>query len=212
MARSMLSLGIELSRAFWMAFARVAFDSGSGPPSLAATMIARASLENSCPRLASAAPFLRLMVAHLLCPDTEPLLGLPCRPAGVCPCAVDQPFVKPPIRRQLRMKAQAHQRSGADDDRVAVMGRMDTHILPDPHDHRRPDEYRLERPVAKPVNNQLGLKRRHLPAVAVAAHADVQATDERRITTDDVVGQSDQPSTRSQDRQICAARGAQGVD
>src|SRR5438034_1714631 len=70
----MLSFGIELSRAFWMAVARVAFPSGSGPPSRAATMIARASLENSLPRLASAAPFLCLIDDHLLCPDTRGLL------------------------------------------------------------------------------------------------------------------------------------------
>ncbi len=43
----MLSLGIDASRAFWMALARVALDSGSPPPSLAATMIARESFENS---------------------------------------------------------------------------------------------------------------------------------------------------------------------
>src|SRR5215204_4098378 len=68
-ARSMLSFGIELSRAFWIAVARVALASGSGPPSLAATMIARESLEKSLPRFASAAPFLCLMLDHLLCPD-----------------------------------------------------------------------------------------------------------------------------------------------
>ena len=62
----MLSLGMELSRAFWTAAASAALDSMSGPPSLAATMIARESLEKSWPRLASAAPFLRLMVDHLL--------------------------------------------------------------------------------------------------------------------------------------------------
>jgi hypothetical protein len=43
----MLSLGIELSRAFWIAAASVAFAAGSGPPSRAAMMIARASLEKS---------------------------------------------------------------------------------------------------------------------------------------------------------------------
>ena len=66
MARSMLSLGIEKARAFSIAPASVAFEFASPPPSRAATMIARVSLEKSCPRLASAAPFFRLMVAHLL--------------------------------------------------------------------------------------------------------------------------------------------------
>src|SRR6187397_3455228 len=73
-ARSMLSFGIELSRAFWIAVARVALASGSDPPSRAATMIARESLEKSLPRFASAAPFLCLMLDHLLCPDIGFLL------------------------------------------------------------------------------------------------------------------------------------------
>ena len=69
----MLSFGIELSRAFWMARReRRRSTRGRRPPSFAATMIARESFEKSWPRLASAAPFLRLMVAHLLCPDTIP--------------------------------------------------------------------------------------------------------------------------------------------
>src|SRR5215203_3835290 len=45
------------------------FAPGSGPPSRAATMIARVSLEKSWPRFASVAPFFRLIDAHLLCPD-----------------------------------------------------------------------------------------------------------------------------------------------
>ncbi len=40
-------------------------ESGSGPPSLAATMMARESFEKSLPRLASAAPFLCLIDDHL---------------------------------------------------------------------------------------------------------------------------------------------------
>ena len=43
---------------------------GRGPPSRAATMIARVSFEKSLPRFASAAPFLCLIDDHLLCPDT----------------------------------------------------------------------------------------------------------------------------------------------
>ena len=42
----MLSFGIEASLAFWIAVASEAFASGSPPPSLAATVIARASLVN----------------------------------------------------------------------------------------------------------------------------------------------------------------------
>ena len=57
----MLSFGIEASRAFWIAVARVGLPSGSPPPSRAATVIARASLLKSLPRFASAAPFLCLI-------------------------------------------------------------------------------------------------------------------------------------------------------
>ena len=65
MARSMLSLGIEASLAFWIASAREGLPSGSPPPSRAATVIARVSLVKSAPRLASAAPFLCLIEDHL---------------------------------------------------------------------------------------------------------------------------------------------------
>src|ERR671931_1139749 len=65
----MVSLGMEYDRAFSIAFCSARFPAGSGPPSRAATMIARASLEKSWPRFASAAPFLCLIDDHLLCPD-----------------------------------------------------------------------------------------------------------------------------------------------
>ena len=42
-----------------------------GPPSLAATMMARESFEKSWPRFLSVAPFLCLMEAHLEWPDIE---------------------------------------------------------------------------------------------------------------------------------------------
>src|SRR5690348_17043408 len=107
MARSMFSLGMELSRAFWMAVASVAFDSGSGPPSFAATRIARDSLEKSWPRLASAAPFFRLIVAHLLCPDTVPPRR---QPTAVAPLAGprDEPLVEPALPRQLGVERRHH--------------------------------------------------------------------------------------------------------
>src|SRR5436309_11291089 len=65
----MLSFGIEYERAFSIAFWSARFAAGSGPPSRAATMIARASFEKSFPRFASAAPFLCLIELHLPCPD-----------------------------------------------------------------------------------------------------------------------------------------------
>jgi hypothetical protein len=57
----MLSFGIEASRAFSIAFWSAMFPPGSGPPSRAATMIARVSFEKSWPRFASVAPFFRLI-------------------------------------------------------------------------------------------------------------------------------------------------------
>src|SRR5215212_9530554 len=68
----MLSFGMEYERAFSIAFCSARWPAGSGPPSFAATMIARESFEKSFPRFASAAPFLCLIDDHLLCPDTGP--------------------------------------------------------------------------------------------------------------------------------------------
>ena len=62
-ARSMLSLGIEAVFAFWTASASARLPSTSPPPSLAATVIARASLVNSFPRRASTIAFLCLIPA-----------------------------------------------------------------------------------------------------------------------------------------------------
>src|SRR2546423_6174128 len=69
MARWILSAGMFSARALCTARRRRKLASGSPPPSLADTVISRVSLVKSWPRLASAAPFFRLIVAHLLCPD-----------------------------------------------------------------------------------------------------------------------------------------------
>jgi hypothetical protein len=61
----MFSFGIEYVRAFSTAFWRARFPAGSGPPSRAATVIARDSFEKSWPRFASVAFFLCLICAHL---------------------------------------------------------------------------------------------------------------------------------------------------
>src|SRR6188474_2924324 len=79
-ARSMLSLGIEASLAFWTASASAGLPSTSPPPSLAATVIARASLVNSLPRRASTIAFLCLIPAHLECPAMRSILGVHGRP------------------------------------------------------------------------------------------------------------------------------------
>src|SRR5215469_14737035 len=103
----MLSFGMEYERAFSIAFCSARFPLGSGPPSRAATMIARVSFEKSLPRFASAAPFLCLIDDHLLCPDTRLL------PHDVQEALVDSRVVgqlrvegcdeEPPLPRQHRM-------------------------------------------------------------------------------------------------------------
>src|SRR5919108_5224891 len=92
-ARSMVSFGIEYERAFSIAFWSARFPAGSGPPSRAATMIARESFEKSFPRLASAAPFLCLIDDHLLCPDM-----------ALLPDDVEEALVDARIVGQLRVK------------------------------------------------------------------------------------------------------------
>src|SRR5579862_5686182 len=89
----MLSFGIEYDFAFSIAFCSARLFAGSPPPSFAATMIARDSLEKSLPRFASAAPFLCLIDDHLLCPDNAPLLD-----------EIEEPFVQPRVIGQLRME------------------------------------------------------------------------------------------------------------
>ena len=71
-ARSMLAFGMRASFAFWIAFASAGLPSGS-PPSRAATVIARASLVKSWPRLASVAFFLCLIDAHFEWPAMRPV-------------------------------------------------------------------------------------------------------------------------------------------
>ncbi len=68
-ALSMLSEGIEAFLAAWTAERRRGFDSTVPPPTLAAIVISLISFVKRFPRLASAAPFLCLIVLHLLCPD-----------------------------------------------------------------------------------------------------------------------------------------------
>ena len=68
MARSIVSAGTELSRAFWTAARRVGFPSRSLPPLRAATSICLMSFAKSFPRALSAAPFLCLMECHFECP------------------------------------------------------------------------------------------------------------------------------------------------
>src|SRR5437899_9052864 len=116
-ARSMFSFGIEYERAFSTAFASARFPAGSGPPSRAATMIARESFEKSLPRLASAAPFLCLIDDHLLCPDMRLLAH-----------EIEEPLVHARVVRQLRVERRDEEAALSRKDRVAVVCREDLHV------------------------------------------------------------------------------------
>src|ERR1700756_4128315 len=105
----MLSFGIEAARAFSTAFWSARIPAGAGPPSRAATMIARVSFEKSLPRLASAAPFLCLIDDHLLCPDTQLLSH-----------HVQEPLVDAAVVGQLRVEGRHEEPSLACQHGMAV--------------------------------------------------------------------------------------------
>src|SRR3989338_6631355 len=68
-ARSMVSLGTDCARAFSTERRNLELPVMSPPPSLAATVISLSSFVKTLARLASAAPFLCLILDHLECPD-----------------------------------------------------------------------------------------------------------------------------------------------
>ena len=83
-------------------------------------MIARDSFEKSLPRLASAAPFLCLIVDHLLCPDTRRLRH-----------QLEKPFVDARVVRQLRVERRDEHVPVAQEHRLAVELRQDLDVGPD---------------------------------------------------------------------------------
>src|SRR5215467_4856319 len=126
----MLSFGIEYDLAFSTAAASVALLAGSPPPSFAATMIDRASFENSFPRFASAAPFLCLIDDHLLCPDNVTL-----------PYEVEKQLVEPRVVGQLGVESSHEEAPLAREHRMAVD--LGEHLDPRTYvlDPRRADEH-----------------------------------------------------------------------
>src|SRR5687768_14341808 len=75
MARLMLSAGMLTLFALSTAVRRRGLEATSPPPMRAAIDISRMILVKILPRLASRAPFLCLIDAHLECPDMRDLLG-----------------------------------------------------------------------------------------------------------------------------------------
>src|ERR1700759_3050610 len=68
-ARSTLSAGTDVRRAFWIASYSVGLPAGSPPPVRAATSMFLISFAKSLPRRASMTAFLCFVVAHLEWPD-----------------------------------------------------------------------------------------------------------------------------------------------
>src|ERR687888_350748 len=135
-ARSMLSFGMEYERAFSIAFCSARFPAGSGPPSRAATMIARESFEKSLPRLASATPFLCLIELHLLCPDTVLL-----------PDELQESLVHAGVVGQLRMERRHEQPALAQQHGLPVQLRKHFDSRARIGDARRADEDPAQRLV-----------------------------------------------------------------
>src|SRR5207249_3879768 len=160
-ARSIVSFGIDASRAFSIAFCRARLAAGSPPPSRAATMIARASFEKSLPRRASATPFLCLIDDHLLCPDT-----------GSHPHQPEEPLVDARVGGQLGVERGDEDSPVAQHDRLAVVLRKDLHARADLAHPRRADEDAPER-LGIVLELQVGLEARDLGAVGVALDLDV---------------------------------------
>src|SRR5579862_5812050 len=133
----MLSLGIEAARAFSIAFWSARFPAGSAPPSFAATMIARVSLEKSLPRFASAAPFLCLIDDHLLCPDTSLL-----------PHHVQEALVDAGVVGQLRVEGRDEQPPLARQHGMAIDLREHLDVRPGLLQPGRSNEHRMDRLVA----------------------------------------------------------------
>src|ERR1700751_6323987 len=142
----MLSLGIEAALAFWTGFWSAILPAGSGPPSFAATMIARVSFEKSLPRFASAAPFLCLIDDHLLCPDISLLAH-----------QVQESLVDARVVGQLRVEGGDQKPSLTRQDRMAVELREHLDVRPRLLEPRRADEDRAPR-LRPPPRGHEGLQ------------------------------------------------------
>src|SRR5262252_4405853 len=177
----MLSFGIDAALAFSTAFWSARLPAGSGPPSFAATMTARVSLEKSLPRFASAAPFLCLIDDHLLCPDTHFL-----------PHDVQEALMDARVVGQLQVEGRDEEPSLARQHRMAVDFGEHLDVRPGHLEPRRADEYSTQRLVAV-TDIQVGLKAPHLTAEGV--------TPCRVVAEPEVVTvEDDHPRTRAQDR------------
>src|SRR5262249_22511779 len=177
----MLSLGIEAARALSIAFWSARLAAGSGPPSLAATISARVSFVNSCPRFASAAPFLCWIDDHWLCPDMSLL-----------PHEVEEEFVHTGVVGQLGVERGDHEPPLAEKHRLAVEFCQHLHFRSGFAHARRADEDAAQR-AGVTVQLEVGLEARHLTPVGVAVDLEI---DEIEV----VAVEQDHPGARPEDR------------
>src|SRR4051812_18569129 len=188
-ARSMLSFGIDAARALSIAFWRARFEAGSAPPSFAATISARVSFVNSCPRLASAAPFLCLIDDHLLCPDIDLLSN-----------KLQELLVHARIFRELRGERGDEEAPLPEQDGLAVVRGQHFHLAHLP-DARRADEDAAHR---LPVEIDVGLEARHLPAVGVAVDLEVDEVEVVAVEEDHARARSEHRAAKTPDRLLQA--------
>src|SRR5439155_1599846 len=193
MARSMVSVGTDASRAFWNMVRNVAFDSMSPPPSRAATSTWRMSLANSLPRALSAAPFLCLIVAHFEWPDISHTLH--------------EELMEPQVTGELRVKRCHHDRARPAQHRVAVDLRQHLDVVADPLDVRRTDEDRGVGATGHPRDVEVDLERVDLAPEGVAAHGQLDGAEAA------LVGPPVEHLAREQDHpRACPQRGHPGVE
>src|SRR4051794_37136040 len=175
----MLSFGMEYDFAFSIAFCSERLPSGSPPPSRAATMIARESLEKSLPRLASAAPFLCLIDDHLLCPDMGLLFD-----------ELQEELVDTRVVRELGMEGRDHEPPVPDEHGLAVQLGQHLDALADVAHARRTDEDAVQRLAGE---LEIGLEARDLAPVGVAVDVDVDQAEVRAV-------EDDHPGAGAEDR------------
>src|SRR5437763_1433071 len=161
----MFSFGIEYERAFSIAFCSARLAAGSGPPSRAATMIARASFENSFPRFASAAPFLCLIDDHLLCPDIALLLH-----------GGEEQFVDSRVVGQLRVEGGDDEPPLAQQHRLPVELGEDFDLRACLANSRRADEDASQR-GRLPGEGEVCFEARDLPAEGVAIDLEIDRAE-----------------------------------
>src|ERR1019366_8592796 len=197
MARSIVSMGTDESRAFWYIVRSVGFPSRSPPPSRAATSTWRIILANSLPRALSKAPFLCFVVAHLECPD----MVLPCPRLSL-----EKQLVQSRVAHQLGMEGADQDRALAADDGLFVPvahtdRRQHLHIGAGPLDHRSTDENGMQRP-GQPAHVEVGFKRVPLAAERVAPHRDVYGAEAVLVgpAVHDLCGQHYHARARAQGR------------